>query len=537
MVPGESAGEADVADSTTGARRSGGVSIARAASIIMAGNILSRLLGFGRDSVQAWLFGGGTGYSGYVTALTVQTSIYDLLISGVISAAFIPVFSRLRDDEETFATVAGTVLTVTALVMGLAVLFVELFPRQVLSLFGLYGAHSEGLRVAAAALPLMAPAILGLGLSGVLTALLYAKQRFVFPAVTPVVFNAAVMLSAIALHRWIGINSLAVGVLLGAIGQVALQAYGLRHVRLRWCLRLRHPEVRRIGALYWPVALGLVLTQGQVALDSNLQWQSGETSRAALAYATRLVQLPLGIVGTAMSLGSLPTLSTQRGAEFRRTLTRGLAIIGLLIAPAVVGFYFLGGAFITLAFQHGRFDHAATVRTTTALHGYLPGLAAAALDQLLIFAFYARNDTKTPVVVGVISIVVYAVVALTAIDLLHLRGLPGMQSLALADSAKQIAHVTLLFALVWLWQGSLRGTGLLPTAARVLAAGAAMALVCWIGGYLGQSWSAGGAVHLAAFLVLVGGAGLFAYVATLRLLHVEELAMLTQGIAGRLRRR
>jgi len=133
--------------------------------------------------------------------------------------------------------------------------------------------------------------------------------------------------------------------------------------------------------------------------------------------------------------------------------------------------------------------------------------------------------------------VVYAVVALTAIDLLHLRGLPGMQSLALADSAKQIAHVTLLFALVWLWQGSLRGTGLLPTAARVLAAGAAMALVCLIGGYLGQSWGTGGAIHLAAFLVLVGGAGLFAYVATLRLLHVEELAMLTQGIAGRLRRR
>ncbi len=534
MVPGESAAGADVADSTTGARRSGGVSIARAATIIMAGNILSRLLGFGRDSVQAWLFGSGVSYSGYVTALTVQTSIYDLLVSGVISAAFIPVFSRLRDDEETFATVAGTVLTVTALVMGLAVLLVELFPAQVLSR---YGAHSEGLRIATAALPLMAPAILCLGLSGVLTALLYAKQRFVFPAVAPVVFNAAVLLSAIALHRWIGLNSLAVGVLLGAIGQVALQAYGLRHVRLRWGLRLRHPEVRRIGVLYWPVALGLVLTQGQVALDSNLQWQSGETSRAALAYATRLIQLPLGIVATAMSLGSLPTLSTQQGAEFRRTLTRGLAIIGLLIVPAVVSFYFLGGAFITLAFQHGRFDHAATVRTTTALHGYLPGLAAAALDQLLIFAFYARNDTKTPVVVGVISIVVYAVVALTAIDLLHLRGLPGMQSLALADSAKQIAHVTLLFALVWLWQGSLRGTGLLPTAARVLAAGAAMALVCLIGGYLGQSWSAGGAVHLAAFLVLVGGAGLVAYVATLRLLHVEELAMLTQGIAGRLRRR
>ncbi len=113
----------------------GSVSVARAATIIMAGNILSRLLGFGRDQVQAILFGQSEIVSGYITALTVQTSIYDLLISGVISAAFIPVFSRLRSDEEEFATVGGTILTGTALIMMVAVLIVELFPGRVIDLY------------------------------------------------------------------------------------------------------------------------------------------------------------------------------------------------------------------------------------------------------------------------------------------------------------------------------------------------------------------------------------------------------------------
>ncbi|GAC1395724.1 MAG: murein biosynthesis integral membrane protein MurJ [Chloroflexota bacterium] len=518
--------------------RRAGVSVARAAAIIMAGNVLSRLLGFLRDQTQAIIFGINDTVSGYITALTVQTSIYDLLVSGVISAAFIPVFSRLRDDEEEFATVAGTVLTVTALVMGLAMLVTELFPAQVIVLYMNDPArHPGGYHAALGALRLMAPAILFLGLSGVLTALLYAKERFIFPAFTPVVFNASIVCGALALHGWLGINSLAVGVLLGAVGQVVLQWYGLRRVRLRPGLRLRHPEVRHIAHLYWPVALGLVITQGQVALDSNLQWITGDKSRAALALATRLFQLPLGIVGTAMSLGSLPTLSTQQGTAFRATLARGLSFVTMLMVPAVVGLYFLGQPFIALAFQHGRFHAGDTLRTTLALRYYLPGLAAAALDQLLIIAFYARQDTRTPVVVGVVSIGAYLLVALVALGPLALRGVPGMESLALADSAKQITHMSLLLVLLWLAQGSLRGTGLLPTVARVIAAGLAMALACLLGLWVAAAWLHGQGLHLAAALVAVAGVASGVYVVALHLLGVSELAMLREGIGRRLRRR
>jgi putative peptidoglycan lipid II flippase len=499
----------------------------------MAGNVLSRVVGFVRDQAQAIIFGQSDVVSGYITALTVQTSIYDLLVSGVISAAFIPVFSRLRDDEEQFATVGGTILTATALVMGLAVLVIEVFPEQVIPLYMHDpAAHPQGYAAALGALRLMAPAILFLGVSGVLTALLYARERFIFPAFTPVIFNAAVVLSAVALHRVLGIGSLALGVLAGAAGQVALQWYGLRRVPLRLGLRLGHPEVRRIGRLYWPVALGLVITQGQVALDSNLQWITGDKSRAALALATRLFQLPLGIVATAMSLGSLPTLSTQTGAAFRATLARGLAFVLMLIVPAVVALFFLGQPFIILAFQHGQFDHAATVRTTLALRSYLPGLTAAALDQLLIFAFYARHDTKTPVVVGLVSIGAYLLVALVALGPLALRGVPGMQALALADSAKQITHMTILLALLWVAQGSLRGTGLGASAAKVGLAALAMALVCAGGLWLGGGWLDRGWLHVAALLLGVGAAACAVYVAALVLLGVRELDL----IRGRLTR-
>ena len=121
---------------TAPAERAAAVSrgVARAAVVIMLGNVFSRLLGFVRDALTAVLFGSSAQVSGYFTALKVQTSIYDLLISGVISAAFIPVFSTIRDDEREFGRVGGTVLTLTLLVMALAMGALELFARDVVLL-------------------------------------------------------------------------------------------------------------------------------------------------------------------------------------------------------------------------------------------------------------------------------------------------------------------------------------------------------------------------------------------------------------------
>ena len=505
-----------------------GRGVARAAVIIMLGNVFSRLLGFARDAVIAALFGATPQVAGYFTALRVQTSIYDLLVSGVISAAFIPVFSSIRDDEVEFRRAGGTVLTVTLIVMALAMGALELFAHDAVLLL----ADGKG-QIAATATPalrLLGPAVIFLGLSGVLTALLYAKQRFIFPAFSPAVFNLAIVVSALALNRFLHINSLVVGVVGGAAGQVTLQLYGLRRARLRFTLALRDPRVQQIGRLALPVFLGLIITQAQVLIDIAFANSTGTHSLPYLNDATRIIQFPIGFVATAMSLASLPSLSTLDGAAYRETLARGLKVTLILIVPAVVACGVLAYPLVALTFRHGVFTVADARNTADALRYYAPGLGFAALDQLLIFAFYAKNDTKTPVVVGVISILCYLGVALATLHPLSFRGL------ALADSAKQISHAAILYVLLRRWQGRIEGLEPRGTLGKILGAGAAMAGLCYAALRLaGAHWLTGTA-HLLLFVAVAGGAGTLLYGLLLHWWRVPELAVLTGKLRGRLGR-
>jgi len=505
--------------------------IMRAAVIITLGNVFSRLLGFARDLLTAVLFGASVQTDGYFTALRVQTSIYDLLVSGVISAAFIPVFSAIRDDDARFRRVGSTILTITLLVMAVAMGALELFARDAIQLLDPQK-KPDVLRTGVDALRLLGPAVIFLGLSGVLTAMLYAKQRFVFPAFSPAVFNLSIVVAAIGLSHFLGITSLVVGVVGGAAAQVVLQAYGLRRVRLWPTLALRDPHVRQILLLSAPVFLGLIITQGQVLIDLRFANGTGDAGLSYLTYATRLIQLPLGIVATAMSLASLPMLSRLEGADYRATLARGLKITLILILPAVVVCGVLAQPVIALAFQHSaKFTAFQTTRTADALRYYTPGLAFAAVDQLLIFAFYAKNDTKTPVIVGVISIVCYLVVALATLHPLSFRGL------ALADSAKQFSHAAVLYVLLRRWQGRIEGLELGGALGRILLAGVAMGLLCY--GLLRLAdavhWTTG-ALHLLVFLPLTIGAGAALYGLLLYRLGVPELSLLVQRLGGRFRR-
>ncbi|HWE60913.1 MAG TPA: murein biosynthesis integral membrane protein MurJ [Chloroflexota bacterium] len=500
--------------------------IFRAATIILLGNVLSRVVGFARDVAITTIFGASAQVSGYVTALKVQTSVYDLLVSGVISAAFIPVFSELRERRQEFSRVASSVLTATVVVMLVATILTEIFAAPLISLLG-----AGDRQVAAAAQPalrLMAPAILFLGVSGVLTALLYAKQRFIYPAFTPVIFNLAILLAAVTLHSPLAVKALVVGVLAGAIGQVVLQLNGLHGIRLRPQFDRFDPQVRRIGRLYLPVALGLIVTEAQVFLDLALQNSTGPHSVVWLNTATRVYQLPLGFVATAMSLASLPTLSLLSGHAFRETLTRGLKVVALLIVPAVVILGVLSTPIFTLAFRHGKFSTTDVASTVAGMQLYLPGLAFAALDQLLIFAFYARNDTKTPVLVGLLSIAGYGLAALLALTTLRL----GYRGLALADSAKQIVHATVLFILLWRWQGSLAGFGLGRTAGKIGVAALVSALVCVAALHVGSGITHG--LRLLVYVAVSCGAGLASYFLVLALLRTEELSIVLGRVRSRL---
>jgi putative peptidoglycan lipid II flippase len=418
--------------------------MARAASLIALGNILSRLLGLGRETVIAGLFGATGLVSAFRVAQIIPVMLYDLLVGGMVSSALVPVFSEQAEkDRAELWRIASLILSLVTILMAGVVLLIEWTAPQIAWLMA--GGFDEALLAETTRLiRLTTPAVLFLSLSGVITGLLQALKRFTLPAFTASVFNATIVAVAMlgaTVFQW-GIDSLAIGLLLGAFLQVALQLPGLRDARLRFSFNLRHPALWRILKLGLPIILGLVISQIAIALDRNLASRTGEQSIAWMGYATTIIQFPLGLISAAISLAILPTLSRQAAAAqpdlrpFVATLTAGLRMVLVLIIPAAVALFVLAEPIVTLLFQRGHFTPLDTGQTALALRFYLLGLCFAAIDQPLVFAYYARQNTLTPALVGLLGVGFYAAAALLPALFRPLR----MTDLVLANSLQLTGH-------------------------------------------------------------------------------------------------
>ena len=515
------------------AAESGG--IARAAGIIALGNIASRVLGLFRVQIIAYLFGAGGLVSVFYIASAVPTMIYEQLIGGTLSAALVPVFSQVVEQEGRPAlwAVFSRVTSLVAIVLAVLVLLLEALAPQIAWLLG--GGYEPELQAALARmLRLIAPALLFFGLSGIVTGLLYALKRFTYPAFGAAVFNLGILIAAPLLAGRLDAFSLAVGVLLGSILQLLIQTPDLRDVRLRFNLDLAHPALRRILALYLPVGLGLIVSNLQIAIDRRLASGTGESSVAWMFNATTLIQLPHGLVAVAISLAVLPTLSRLSARDdlegFRATLGEGLRLVLALIVPATLGLLVLGKPIISLLFQHGEFGAYDTLWTARALYLYLVGLVFAAVDWPLNYAFYARHDTLTPALVGVMSVGIYLAVALTLV------GPMGMLGLVLADSAKHFGHALAMLVLTRRRIGDLVALQLGQTAAKAMLAAAGMAAVAYLA-LVGVQALAGSDGLWARFLSVAvpGGLGLLVFLGLASLLRIREIRMLRDVLARRLR--
>ena len=496
------------------------VRLARDATIIAVGNAASRLIGLLRETVKSNLFGSSGPLSAFEAAAVVPVQLYDLLIGGMVSSAIVPVFREYADRTSELRRLAGAVLVWTWTVMALAVVLVALGARPVAWLLA-GGLDPELLALTARLLRLTIPAVWFIATAGVISGLLQAFQRFTLPAFTAAAFNAAMVGAALLFGRRLGVTALALGMVAGAVLQVLLQLPALRDLWPRPALY--HPALRRILLLYLPVVFGLAVNQIAILLSYHLASRTGPNSIAWMRYATTLVQFPLGLVVTAISVAILPRLSrlsaeARRGdgdlEPFRSTLATGLRMVLVLIVPAAFGLYVLAEPAIGLLFQHGRFTAADTTVVAGVLRGYLPGLIFAAVDQPLVFAFYARQDTFTPAAVGLLcNVGIYLAAALAPTLFRPLQ----VTDLAVANSVQWAAHATIMGILLWRQIGPMRAYGLGRLALRVFLAATVMAL----GLALLQDRLPGAAASQgleALRLLAAGSAGLLLYGGTLVLL-------------------
>ncbi|MGD9148375.1 MAG: lipid II flippase MurJ, partial [Anaerolineae bacterium] len=366
--------------------------------------------------------------------------------------------------------------------------------------------------------------------------LLYTLKRFTFPAFGAAVFNLGIIVAAPLLAGRLDAYSLAVGVLLGSLFQLLILVPALRGVRFRFRLDLSDPALRRILVLYMPIALGLLISNVQVAIDQRLASSTGESSIAWMDRATTLVQLPHGMVAVAISLAVLPTLSRLSAAGdsegFRQTLGLGLRLVLALIVPAALGLLVLAEPIVSLLFEHGRFTAHDTYWTAWALRCYLLGLVFASIDWPLNYAFYAQQDTLTPALVGILSVGVYLAVALALIGQL------GMLGLVLADSAKHFSHAMTMLILTRRRIGSLADLHLGQTAVKALLAGGVMtglSALTMVG--LTRLVSVDGLVGGLLAVVIPGTIGVLAYLACASLLRIEEINYLGRLVRERLQRK
>lgn len=555
--------EETAANATPTMQEVAGRGIASAALIIAVGNLLSRLFGLVREQLASYYFGTGANFKPFTLADSMLTILYDLLISGMVASALVPVLSQyvIPERREELRRILGTLITLVLLVLGGATILLEIFASPLVGAWlniglgtassrpiaqemgngAITGANALSKVIEATLIPatvhnvrLILPAVLLLGVSAIFLAANYALGHFVWPSASQAARNGAIILATILLARWLGVTSMVVGVLVGAVLLVVIQLPGLRGVMPRPAFDFRHPAIRSILILYAPIFIGLIAnTVGQI-IDRGLAWNAGEDALGAMRYATTLQQLVLGLVATGISLGALPALSRQAesGDEegFRATLTAALRMTTVLIVPATFGLLALAVPLVNVIFRHGATTDAGARLIALALVWYIPGTFFQAYDQLLINAFYARRNTLTPQLVGLAAVLLYIGVEVTLV------GRFGMVALVAAISVQWTFHALTMF---WLgrhflaasdWRAYRRVLTICVGVSVVMAAlawGAATGLARILPGPL--------FVREVLTLLLPVALGGLVYAWGVTRLGVDEFATIARRLLGRLR--
>lgn len=448
------------------------------------GNIASRVLGLGREVVLSNLFGASRALEAFNNAVLVTRSLFDLLIAGHVNSAIVPVLSEIDAKHgraslwRVLAALAGIVVLALA---GVVIVMIA----AALPVARMIGGDAATVDETAGLIRLTAPALLLMCLFALYSGALYALRIFTYPALAAAVFNGTMVAVTLALGGTRQIEAAAVAWIAAAAAQLALQVYGLRSGKLRLSLHWRDPLVapvlRRIGRLYVPVIGSLV-----VDLVTTRFFTYALAARALIdhgnnymQWATTLIQFPQGLVATAISAAVLPTLSRATVAErdglavegqsFADTLGLGLRMTTVLILPAALALAVLAAPIVQLVFEHGAFTPYDTDITALALRLYVIGLPFAAWDLLLVYAFYARQDTLTPALVGVASLVVYAIAAVLLFPAFDLY------ALMLADAVKHVTHAAISAVLLARRGPVFAHQRLISTFARGLGAALGMA--------------------------------------------------------------
>jgi putative peptidoglycan lipid II flippase len=514
--------------------------LARSAGLIGIATMASRVLGVAREMVLAALFGAGNQMDAFNVAFRIPNLLRDLFAEGSLSAAFVPTFTRslATESRDNSWRLGNLVITALGSVTLIAVIAGWLFAPALARAFAPdYAGVAGKLELTAFLARIMLPFLSTVAVSVAMMAMLNSLHRFFIPALSPATFNVATILAAFTVVPimprlgWPPIAGIAVGTLIGGIGQIAIQWPLLRREGWRYRVEVdwRDEGLREVVTMMAPATFGLAAVQVNVFVNTVLATAQGTGAVSWLNYAFRLMYLPIGLFGVSIGTAALPEISRHAAADdlaaMRRTVSSALRLMLMLNIPATVGLIVLARPVISLLLERGQFGPADTVATAAALTCYAPGLLGYSAVKIASPSFYALRDSRTPVVASAIAVFVNVVLNLTLVRVLGYRGL----ALGTAVAAALNAGI-----LLWLLRARLNGLDgrrTLHAMAAISLASAVMGLAVWIV----ESWLErllpGMGTIARALRVSTGiGTGLIVLMGAARALGIQEFHIAIRGI-------
>jgi putative peptidoglycan lipid II flippase len=464
------------------------VQVTKAAGVVGTATLLSRVLGFIRDVVIAWIFGAGFSTDAFFVAFRIPNLLRRLFAEGSLTIAFIPIFTEYLTNtgkEEAFKLAGSAFRVLSILLVVVALLGIALSPLIVKVIAPGFLETPEKFALTVTLTRIVFPYIFFIGLVALSMGILNALGHFTAPALAPVFLNLAMIGSVFLISPYLPgsippVVGLAVGVIIGGVLQLIFQ---IPFLVGKGCYfwkktRLFHPGLKKIGLLMVPAVFGAAVYQINILINTLLASLLPEGSVSYLYYADRLVQFPLGIFAVAIATAVLPSLSKQAVVRdfdgLKETFIYAIQLVFFITIPAMVGLVLLREPIVVLLFKRGAFGLKASRLTAYALLYYGIGLWAFSAVRILYATFYALQDTRTPVRMAMISIAANIVLGIILMrPLLH-------GGLALATSLASMLNFGLLLRALGRKLGPLGLMRIAASLGKTAVCSGIMGAVVWI---------------------------------------------------------
>jgi putative peptidoglycan lipid II flippase len=539
--------------------------IARAAGVVGGLTLLSRIAGLARDVVIGSIFGSTAAADAFFVAFRIPNLLRRFVAEGAMNVAFVPVLTEILASRGATEAVraARALLTATVISLGLlTALGIAFAPLWVSLLAPGFAAEPGQIELATRLTRWLLPYVFLIGLVALLGGLLNAFRHFLAPALSPVLLNLSIIAAALLLtsRLEVPVLALAYGVLIGGLLQIGAQilALGRMGLRLGPSSRLRDPVLRRVALLLAPTVLGAAVYQVNIIVNTIFASALPRGSVSFLWYADRVFEFPLGLFAVALGTAALPSFSAQAASgardEMRRSVTFALGIASFVAVPATAGLILLADPIVHVLFERGSFGAREVAMTAGALRMYAIGLWSVSATRVVVPAFYALGDARTPVRTGAAAFLANALLALmlmgpveravtdeapgasggllitalaVAVDHLGVVDLRHA-GLALAASLASVVNLALLLLPLRRRLGGLPLAGIFVALGRsILAASVMAACIVWSDRLVGWN-TPRGAIAEAVLLMLTVAGGAAVYAGAAHLLGSPETRALLQ---------